>query len=222
MATLLFLFAFYCRTFASSLTFTGSTLLLKDLAYYVPASPLVQLSAISGLQNSHSAGGLVPVTLIGGSANTSFISCTQIIAAFKFDDVWNEGFLETILTQSASSFNAKTSDQSVVTINCPSNASSSIPPGPYFASAAGALYQPYRLYSDSAAAFTQPLVQVFNGTYGALLAAIAGIQAPAVGVPSRTYYTKTTAKPLAGVRVGVKDIYDVAGVKTGNGNRAWH
>jgi Asp-tRNA(Asn)/Glu-tRNA(Gln) amidotransferase A subunit family amidase len=41
-------------------------------------------------------------------------------------------------------------------------------------------------------------------------------------VPSRLYYTKTSKKPLAGLRVGVKDIYHLAGVKGSNGNRAWY
>lgn len=96
-----------------------------------------------------------------------------------------------------------------------------IPPGPYFASQ-GCLYQPYRLYSDFAGAFTQPLIPASDGAYTALPANIAGIQSPAVGVPSRLYYTKTPEKPLAGVRTGIKDIYDVAGVKTSDGNRAWY
>lgn len=61
-----------------------------------------------------------------------------------------------------------------------------------------------------------------NDSYAPLPASIAGIDSPTVGVPSRLYYTKTAAKPLAGVRLGVKDIYDVAGVKTGDGNRAYY
>lgn len=44
----------------------------------------------------------------------------------------------------------------------------------------------------------------------------------AVAVPSRLSFTTSLEKPLAGVRLGVKDIYDIAGVKTGNGNRAWY
>lgn len=44
----------------------------------------------------------------------------------------------------------------------------------------------------------------------------------AVAVPSRLYFTTSPQQPLAGVRLGVKDIYDIAGVKTGNGNRAWY
>ena len=92
--------------------------------------------------------------------------------------------------------------------------------GPYFVSTTGALYQAYLLYSDFAGAFTQPLIPNTDGTYAALPAAIPGIQAPAVAVPSRLYFTATTKAPLAGIRLGVKDIYDVAGVKTSDGNRA--
>lgn len=33
---------------------------------------------------------------------------------------------------------------------------------------------------------------------------------------------KTASKPLAGVRIGIKDIYDVAGVRTSDGNRAYY
>ena len=43
----------------------------------------------------------------------------------------------------------------------------------------------------------------------------------AIGVPSRLYYTKTADKPLAGVRVSVKDIYNIKGLKTSMSSRAW-
>ena len=193
--------------------------MLNGFTYYIPASPFVVLPKFSTFAGLPSAGGLVPVTVIGGAANASFNSIAQISATFGSDDVWNEGFLEAVLSQSFST--ARAFNQSVVVVNLPIN-SSPIPPGPYFASLSGALYQPYRLYSDFAGAFTQPLIPASSGTYTALPAAIAGIQAPAVGVPSRLYYTKTPEKPLAGVRVGIKDIYDVAGVKTSDGNRAWY
>ena len=97
-----------------------------------------------------------------------------------------------------------------------------IPSGPYLLNSEGSLYQPYRLYSDFAGAFTQPLISIGNSSYAPLPASIAGIDSPTVGVPSRLYYTKTTDEPLAGVRLGVKDIYDVAGVKTSDGNRAYY
>lgn len=102
------------------------------------------------------------------------------------------------------------------------SSSTSLAPGPYFVSLGGAIFQAYRLYSDFAGAFTQPMVPAGDGMYAPLPAAIAGIQAPAVGVPSRLYSTPAPDKPLAGIRLGVKDIYDVAGVKTSNGNRAWY
>lgn len=66
------------------------------------------------------------------------------------------------------------------------------------------------------------MVPAGNDSYAPLPASIAGIDSPTVGVPSRLYYTKTADKPLAGVRLGVKDIYDVAGVKTSDGNRAYY
>lgn len=41
-----------------------------------------------------------------------------------------------------------------------------------------------------------------------------------IAVPSRLYYTRTEDKLLAGVRLAVKDLYDLKGVKTSGGNRA--
>ena len=99
------------------------------------------------------------------------------------------------------------------------NGTGTLPNGPYFVSTKGAVFQPLRLYSDFAGAFTQPLISNGN-TFAPIPAAVAGIQSPAVGVPSRLYFTSSSEKPLAGVRLGVKDIFDVAGVKTGDGNRA--
>jgi hypothetical protein len=98
-----------------------------------------------------------------------------------------------------------------------------LPAGPYFMSARnGNVYQAYRLYQDSNEAFMSGLKPNTDGTYSALSAAIPGDDTLTIGVPSRLYYTKTTAKPLAGVRIGIKDIYDIAGVKTSNGNRAYY
>ena len=104
----------------------------------------------------------------------------------------------------------------------PITSTTDVPPGPYLLSSIGALYQPWRLYDDFSGSFTQPLIPAFNGAFAALPAAIPGIASPTVAVPSRLYYTKTADKPLAGVRIGIKDIYDIAGVRTSNGNRAYY
>lgn len=104
-----------------------------------------------------------------------------------------------------------------------SHAPKPLPSGPYFISSDGDLYQPYRLYSDIAGAFTQALIPgARDGFYDPLPATLAGIASPGIAVPSRLYYTKTAEKPLAGIRTGIKDLYDVAGVKTGDGNRAFY
>ena len=104
----------------------------------------------------------------------------------------------------------------------PVTSTTTLPPGPYLLSSAGALYQPWRLYTDFAGAFTQPLIPAADGAFAPLPAAVAGIQSPAVAVPSRLYYAKSSSKPLAGVRIGIKDIYDVADVRTSDGNRAFY
>ena len=83
------------------------------------------------------------------------------------------------------------------------------------------MFEAWRLYSDFQGAFTETLIPNGTSSYSVLPANVPG-QSLAVAVPSRLYYTKTAKKPLAGVRIGVKDIYDVAGVHTSNGNRAWY
>lgn len=101
--------------------------------------------------------------------------------------------------------------------------SSTIPTGPYFLDATtGMIYMTYRLYSDFAGAFSQPLIQTPSGDFAFLSAQITGSASLTIGVPSRLYYTPTTEKPLAGVRVGIKNIYDLEGVKTSDGNRAYY
>lgn len=42
-----------------------------------------------------------------------------------------------------------------------------------------------------------------------------------VAVPSRLYYQKTVAKPYAGLRLAIKDIIDLKGLKTGASSRAY-
>ena len=95
--------------------------------------------------------------------------------------------------------------------------------GPYFMSAStGEVFQAYRLYSDVQGAFTEGLKSNTDGSYSILSAAIPGAQNLTIGLPSKLYYTKTASKPLAGIRVGIKNIYDIAGIKTSYGNRAYY
>ncbi|KAJ0367082.1 hypothetical protein COL26b_011437 [Colletotrichum chrysophilum] len=77
------------------------------------------------------------------------------------------------------------------------------------------------IMSFRVAAFSETIYTNVNGKHSVLPAGLPG-GGPAIAVPSRLYYKATPEKPLAGVRLGVKDIYDIAGIKTGNGNRAWY
>jgi len=103
------------------------------------------------------------------------------------------------------------------------NASTGLPQGPYFMSAStGDVYMAYRLYSDFAGSFTESVFALPEGIFTTLSAAIPGTASLTMGVPSRLYYSPSAEMPLAGVRFGIKDIYNVAGIKTSNGNRAWY
>jgi hypothetical protein len=100
-------------------------------------------------------------------------------------------------------------------------ASKALAPGPYFINAAGNVYEAWRLYSDVQGAFTESATANGDGSYSVLPAGTVG-QKQAIAVPSRLYFTKSADKPLAGVRIGIKDIYDIKGLRTSNGNRAWY
>jgi Asp-tRNA(Asn)/Glu-tRNA(Gln) amidotransferase A subunit family amidase len=61
-----------------------------------------------------------------------------------------------------------------------------------------------------------------DGTYSILSAAVQGAQSQTIGFRSELYYPKTAAQPLPGLGFGVKYIYDIAGVKSSLGNRAYY
>ena len=103
-----------------------------------------------------------------------------------------------------------------------------LPAGPYFLAPSGDVFQSLRLYSDTQGAFSQGIILGYHArderadSYSELPAAVPGSGIPAVAVPSRLYATRTSDKPLAGVRIAVKDIFDVKGVRTSGGSRAWY
>jgi hypothetical protein len=107
------------------------------------------------------------------------------------------------------------------TIFAPETTNHSLPEGPYFLSSRGNIHQAYRLFSDHQEAFTESVYTDPAGKHSVLPAHIAGYGLT-IAVPSRLYYKRTATRPLAGMRLGVKDIYDISGIKTGNGNRAWY
>ncbi|KAJ9119397.1 hypothetical protein QFC24_005630 [Naganishia onofrii] len=205
------------------------------------------LASLKGQVSSN----VVPITVfdVGGQKGITCDSMGDAVAEYlSSDDVWNEAFMKTILLKSSSpvSFSADLHEclsthwgTSVVlsTAQTQGNlqgidvkvvSSQEIPSGPYIASYNVAsnsidLTEVFRLYRDQEQAFTTPLIPLADGqTFSELATQVSGMSTMSIPVPSRLY-TKYLAnpRPLEGMRVAVKDLYDVAGVPTGCGNRAY-
>lgn len=213
---------------ASKLTPTGQTVKLDDTSYYLP-SKVVTTLAVEGLkQLATTSGGLAPLMIVTTNESSYSVRDHSITISLyqSADDVFAPGFAENVYIQHTTyrlrgyqSHSAINSTVTFVSSYVPINGT--IPPGPYFISSSGQVYEAWRLYSDFAGAFSETVLSSSDGQFDVLAAGAAG-QSLAVAVPSRLYFTKSVDKPLAGVRLGVKDIYDVKGVKTSNGNRAWY
>jgi hypothetical protein len=219
-------FSLYATTI-SHLTSTGLTVALNDINYFISPFPWGKVDAPSPLlAGVPTVVGFKPVTVIREPVPESDIR--QLLLNWTvIDDVYQPSFSEAIF------LGGKRRGRSTVDskVDIFPGASSSIVPlkgskvasGPYFLEVAtGSLYPVYRLYEDFAGAFTEPLIPTPDGGFQPLSAKIPGSSTLTVGVPSRLYFTKTAEKPLAGVRLGVKDIFRLAGVKGSNGNRAWY
>ncbi|KAK1525566.1 hypothetical protein CABS01_00655 [Colletotrichum abscissum] len=217
---------------AADLTSTGASLLLNDVYYFV--SPFSQgnpsNSSSFNIKSLPRAFGFTPVTVVAEPLPKS--SLPSLFANWTSqDDVWQPAFLGAIFVAgldtpclTKESYDGTNKTQSIVAPLI-GTAGSNIPSGPYFLDTiTGALHQAYRLYPDYAGAFSESLLQKPDTTFQTLSAQVPASASLTIGVPSRLYSfsARSPEKPLAGVRVGVKDIYDLAGVKKSNGNRAWY
>ncbi|KAJ5918902.1 hypothetical protein N7454_010046 [Penicillium verhagenii] len=223
----------------ATITLKGQTIEFNGKTYYAPPTAVATLKTASGNQVSNT-NGLQPLTVIrSDSLELTTSAIESLVKNYQStDDVFNTGFLENIYVE----YNG-THKSPLETVSTPSSwnnkllgfasaydtksstklaSSKSLPPGPYFFNpSSGELFEAYLLYSDAMGAFTQGLIPVGEDEYDVLSASLPGYASLTIGVPSRLYFTKTAEKPLAGVRLGVKDIYHIKGVKTGCGNRAY-
>ncbi|KAL4782638.1 amidase signature domain-containing protein [Aspergillus varians] len=209
--------------------FAASTSTLKLTNYGCKSPEAVSLS--------------VPLTAFTSAEQT--VTCAEVkqqVQAYRdYDDVFEELFLKTIYIHGSENLEAgllaclkeaygteilfsNTRTNEAVTVET----ASTVPSGPYLAhiSATEAVLGPvYRIHQDENMAFMNGLLP--NGTSGDgfKYATVNTLSDSTIGipVPSRLYSKEATTdeKPLAGVRVAVKDIIDLKGVKTSNGNRAW-
>jgi len=209
---------------------TGLSVTLKDVHYFIsPFSvgkvsvdnkELRELSKLPGVFDFR------PVTVVPEAKESDL---TKLFSSWtSIDDVFQPAFAQAIFLGSAKSGPGHGPGHKKPYITGVSSAvfklnNKKIPAGPYFLEVStGSLYPVHRLYQDFAGAFLEGLLQKPDGKFQTLSAQIPGSASLTIGVPSRLYYTKTASKPLAGVRLGVKDIYRLAGVKGSNGNRAWY
>ncbi|KFG83674.1 hypothetical protein MANI_016065 [Metarhizium anisopliae] len=221
-----FLFLALAATAASSLVGSGTSLQLNGIDYFV--SPFSQGKVTNGsvaINTRQNQLGFVPATVIAGDLYTESTLQSLFLNWSAVDDVWQPAFLETIFVFNFAKLTNKNHNyhDGVSSSVFPLQVTHKIPSGPYFLNVhTGEVHPAYRLYDDFAGAFTQSLLQRPDGRFQTLSAQVPAAASITIGVPSRLYFTKTEAKPLAGVRIGVKDIFSLAGVKKGCGNRAWY
>ncbi|KAJ4181844.1 hypothetical protein NW755_010843 [Fusarium falciforme] len=163
----------------------------------------------------------VPLTVVHLNDTVNAASVASALVEYEKDDVWTASFAEVICVKCT-----ETTSDWVKDLPPDYNASAvfyseTAPPGPYFVHAAtGNVYQAYRLYADTNQAFIQASYQDPSGTHHPLRAGSFSAGGLTIAIPSRLYFTPTPEKPLAGVRISVKDLYDLKGLKTSGGNRA--
>ncbi|KFZ07187.1 hypothetical protein V501_06686 [Pseudogymnoascus sp. VKM F-4519 (FW-2642)] len=148
---------------------------------------------------------------------------------FKTDDVFSPSFMPEILlitevcsTTIPDDVAAFLSSEGCNHLHVASPGSISYGEGPYFYSSRG-LFAAWRLYADPGEAFIAATIpsQEDSSRYSTLTASASGAHTLSLAVPSRLMYKPTAEKPLAGMRVGIKDVFDLKGIHTGNGNRAF-
>ncbi|KAF9776880.1 hypothetical protein IL306_004872 [Fusarium sp. DS 682] len=202
----------------------GISLSLNGINYFVSPSPQETLPASFIPDVAAHSFAFMPVAIVGNNTAQDDLS-TLFSSWAQKDDVWQPGFSERVFLINSTGCKSTTTTfyagfQSV--ISCWDKAPE-IPSGPYFLDTyRGGLHQVYRLYDDFSGSFLESLLQSPDGTFQTLSAHAPGSSSLTIGVPSRLYFTGTKEKPLAGIRVGVKDLYDLSGVKSSRGNRAWY
>ncbi|OJJ30139.1 hypothetical protein ASPWEDRAFT_176808 [Aspergillus wentii DTO 134E9] len=192
--------------------------------YFVSPEPAWNISPWTPLLNSTEE--LIPLTVVHLNASGSAQSVKAVLETYnQTDDVWTPDFTKILCIQSQSSKGKSISPSSLGEYSVDKvlykNSKEKVPAGPYFLNAyTGMVYQAYRLYADTNQAFIQTSYQNKHGVHHNLRAATQSAGGLTVAVPSRLYFTRTSEKPLAGLRLAVKDLYDLKGMKTSGGNRA--
>ncbi|KAJ6135423.1 hypothetical protein N7512_000583 [Penicillium capsulatum] len=213
---------------------------VDGINYYVGANAVSKLES-SVPFNWADSDEIRPLTVIRTDASTftSHILQKKVDNLTASDDVFQSGFIHALFLQYDGNARARVDasisgkDDGAIVIASPgfhaqkdvipASLKPEIPEGPYFISTkTGDLFHAYRLYPDHQLAFTEAALSDGRDGFKPLPAATGGAMTKSIAVPSRLYYIRTSQKPLAGLRLGVKDIYDVKGLRTSGGNRAFY
>ncbi|KAK8865571.1 hypothetical protein IAR55_000715 [Kwoniella newhampshirensis] len=221
------------------------TFSVGDKQYLSPTGSAFKSHSISekwGLNDYK--GQTLPVTVIQVDGHVTCDVLGKKVETFSsVDDVWDQSFMSAIILTTNSSFHVAsdvagcvkgwggsliiksgeaTSD--VADIGLAAVDSGFIPQGPYIAKIGDGitLTQVYRSYRDEAQAFTTAVLATEQNTFVPLSAPVLGLNTLSIPVPSRLYYRDLpNARPLEGRRIATKDLFDLAGLKTGGGSRAY-
>lgn len=245
LATLVFLLV--ATSSPAPLVDNGTVVTLGGVPYYSGGTPVAMLSVVSDHELQTLAAldsDVLPMTVIRTN-NSAFgiAEFNETVSSFNdIDDVFTQDFLASVFLDylGVGSFRPSiakemtahphntsgpwptlmTAEEGVGLVSA--GLSCSLPNGPYFVSArTGAVFKAHRLYPDDYLTFIQGIISDEAGGYLSLPAVTENVMAKSVAVPSRLYSTISPEKPLAGLRLGVKDIYHVKGIKTSGGNRAY-
>ncbi|KAL4964191.1 amidase family protein [Aspergillus stella-maris] len=218
----------------------GFTFELANTSYLATVSmPVVNFGVDIDVKD-----GFITLTVINSTA--SVVTDTYLrktLEQYALDDVYTSAFLDTVYIHSvhssleiSSSALSYLSDAGVcrllvdTEVNKPENSTvkvhmvekrHAVAPGPYIATKLKTglnVAQVYRLYTDYHGAFVNGVYPANDpNSYQALAYYDTELDRSIVPVPSRIY-SFYDPRPLAGERVGVKDIYDLKGLKTTRGS----
>ncbi|TQV94449.1 hypothetical protein V2A60_005492 [Cordyceps javanica] len=222
---------------SASVVFNGASVQIDDLYYFIDPHVAGELPIPRLNHTALAGGGFAAVTVVQSAGKATSLDCL-LQSWDELDDVFgapflaggvyvaDSRFLNTSEPCSVQQQQQQQQQQQLLNISAPVQSlppNASLPSGPYFVNVhTGRAHRALRLYDDFTNSFTGSLLQKPDGSVQTLSAQIPTAMTLTVGVPSRLYYAATPARPLAGVRVGIKDLFCVRGARRSNANRAWY
>ncbi|KAA1466957.1 amidase signature enzyme [Dentipellis sp. KUC8613] len=223
------------------------TVVIGGHPYYLTTEPVLSLPNIQLPQEI-----VPFAIFNANTSSVTRASLSSTIASWQeIDDVFNDGFLQGALIRHASYGSAALSSSAIDFLNSKGTelvmladhvsafrtngrfviaavGNINLPAGPYVlardAFGKPAVYAPLRLHFDDSQSFFKSVSPLSDGSFAVVSATMDTDSSPYIGVPSRIYTLQKSDPelPLAGVRVSVKDIYLLKGLRASAGNRHFY